>query len=102
MNRLETRVKRLEVTGTGDDGDEPKLFVIKRVYLDQFGSEMKSEFLMSPAEPLLIPVPVEPELAYPDTILEPVLTTYRDEPVHMSGQQFKELMKVINGKSRTL
>jgi hypothetical protein len=102
MNRLETRIKRLEETAIGDDGDVPQLLGVTRIYLDQFGNEMKSEFLLEPVTPLLIAVPREPEPVDPDNPPEPILTSYRDEPWLLSTAQFKELLKAISGQSRTI
>ena len=100
MNRLETRVKRLEETGSGDDGDDPQLLGVTRILLDQYGNEMSKEFVAEPVAPLLISI--EPEQIDSGEPAAPVLTSYRDEPWLLSSAQFKELLKAITGQSRTI
>ena len=102
MNRLEARVTRLEEMGPNDDGEE--LSGVFRILLDENGNEIERVCLVAPVEPLHIPAPLDPSLIDPDapTFQGPILTSYKDEPWQLTGQQLKALLKAINGKSRTL
>ena len=102
MNRLETRLTRLEEVVPNDDGEG--LSGVWRTLLDENGNEIERVCLVAPIEPLHIPAPPDPSLIDPDapTSRGPILTSYKDEPWQLTGQQVGELLKAISGKSRTL
>ena len=97
MNRLETRMKRLEEVGGTDTGEH--LLGVTRVLLDQNGEEMGRSFLTAPIAPMHIPHPHDPDTVEPEL---QTLTAYRDEPWRLTGQEFRDLLKVISGKTRSI
>ena len=102
MNRLEIRVNNLEATNHVSDDELLPIFLV-RTTLDQYGQEMKRDFMMYDQPPLLIPPPPERDPLEPDDgPAVPYLAAYRDEPIFMTNDQFRRLFILCSNKSRTL
>ena len=102
MNRLETRLKTLETVNNVGDGEPQPIFLV-RTSLDQFGKQIKSDFLMYGEPPLHIPLPPEHDPLEPeDAPVAPYLADYRDEPILMTSGQFRRLLALVSNKTRTI
>ena len=102
MNRLQSRVRRLEAAAPNDDG--PGLSGVFRTLLDEYGNEIKWDCLLDPVEPPHIPPPRSLSSADLDAPVSqgPIVTSYQDKPWRMTHAQSHTWIRLMSNKSRSL
>ena len=75
-----------------------------RTLLDKHGNEIKSDLLLDPVVPLaLLPArdtnSIDESAAAPGM---PTIASYIDKPWRMTSAQFKDIMRLISNKSRSV
>ena len=99
MNRLQSRVRRLEAAAP--IVDDPGLSGVFRTSFDEHGNKIKWECLLDPVKPRILP-PRRPPNATPATPPGPAIVKCIDKPWKMTRAQTAIWKRLLSNRSRSV